>query len=209
MRKVNTLRHPAPVRSETVFSSATVREVTKDACVVEMDAAVYSTMPAASCLLQPQAGDEVLLSALPDGRLFILSILTRSDTPAALCFPFGVSLKADLPIRLESATELSLDAPTSALTTGELTVQAGEIRAMAGSCSLLAKTVKTAGQVLENCFDRFRGHFNSSCRLVSGHDDVQAESSRLASHTVQVQADNIHQTASSLVRIDAEQIHIS
>jgi hypothetical protein len=193
------------------FVTGTVREVEAD--LVSLEAAgggVWRAFIAASCLLRPSAGDEVLVAPLNDGRAFILAVLNRFAREACLDFPHGVEIRAGQALKLNSATSLTMDAPQSSLIAAELTVQAGSIQAQAGFCALLARTIKIAGRKLDSCFEQFWGRFASSRRMVSGHDEVQAGSSRLAScGTVQVQADSIHHVAAKLARIDAQQTHIS
>jgi hypothetical protein len=191
--------------------TGTVREIQDDLVSLEAaDGSGWRAFIAASCLLRPAPGDEVLLAPLNDGRAFILAVLNRFAQEACLDFPHGVEIRAGQALRLNSAAALIMNAPQSSLTAAELTVQAGSIQAQAGFCALLARTIKTAGQKLESCFEQFWGRFDSSRRLVSGHDETQVGSSRLASGgAVHVQADSIHHVAAKLARIDAEQTHIS
>jgi hypothetical protein len=172
---------------------------------------VWHGQAAASCLLPPLPGDEVLLAPLPDGRAFILAVLTRADSgPARLDFPQGVEIASPHSISLRSRDSLELSAPRSSLTSAQLKVEAGEITAVAAVCGLLARTLRAAGEKLENTFACFRGRYNSSSRIVSRHDDSQVGSSRLsAGGGVHVQAGSIHHTAQDMVRIDSRQVHIS
>jgi hypothetical protein len=191
--------------------SGLVEEAAEGEVTVRCPDSLWHGQVAASCLLRPQAGDEVLLAPLADGRAFILAVLTRAGKgPACLDFPQGVEIESPGLIGLRSQGSLELSAPYSRLTAGELKVEAGEIKASAGVCGLLARTLRAAGEKLENTFARFRGRYDSSSRIVSGHDDTQAGSSRLSAEGgVQVQAGNIHHTAQDMVRIDSRQVHIS
>jgi hypothetical protein len=200
-----------PQAATFTLVSGMVRAIEDDLVSLEADdGGRWRAFIAASCLLRPSVGDEVLLAPLNDGRAFILAVLNRCPQEARLDFPHGLEIRAGQALKLNSAAALTMEAPQSSLTAAELTVQAGSIQAQAGFCALLARTVKIAGHKLDSCFEQFWGRFASSRRMVSGHDEVQAGSSRLASGgTVQVQADSIHHVAAKLARIDAEQTHIS
>ncbi|WP_165067400.1 DUF3540 domain-containing protein [Desulfovibrio sp. ZJ200] len=170
----------------------------------------WHAQPAASCLLAPQKGDEVLFAPLPDGRAFVLAVLTRGESEAVLHFPHGATLNSPLPLRLNSATALRLTAPETDLDAARLEVRAAKAQAVLGECGLLARTLRAAGQRLEQTFERLTARLGSSARLVRGHDETQAASSRLAvSGQAAVQAGGIEQTAAEIVRIDAPQVHIS
>lgn len=170
----------------------------------------WHAQPAASCLPLPQQGDEVLFTPLPDGRAFVLAVLTREVGEAVLRFPHGARLESPLPLRLSSATALRMTAPDTSLDAARLEVRAAEAKAVLGECGLLARTLRAAGQRLEQTFERLTARLGSSARLVRGHDETQAASSRLAvSGQATVQAGGIDQTAAETVRIDAPQVHIS
>lgn len=170
----------------------------------------WHAQPAASCLLAPQKGDEVLFAPLPDGRAFVLAVLTRGESEAVLHFPHGAALNSPLPLRLNSATALRLTAPDTGLDAARLEVRAAKAKAVLGECGLLVRTLRAAGQRLEQTFERLTARLGSSARLVRGHDELQAASSRIAvSGQAAVQAGAIDQTAAEMVRIDAPQVHIS
>ena len=177
---------------------------------VDCEGTVWRAQRAASCLLTPQDGDEVLLAPLADGRAFILAVLARAEREAELAFPHGVRVTSPLPVRLASASALDFTAPDASLNAARLTVRAGEVAVSAADCSLLTRTLRSAGQRLEQTFDSFVARLGQAVRMVHGHDETQAASARLAvTGTATTHAGTIDQTAANLVRVDAPQVHIS
>ena len=75
---------PGPSPSETVRQL--VGRVLGSAAGVfetESDEGPVEARRAASCLIEPEVGDRVLLARLPDGGVFVLSVLERESESAA------------------------------------------------------------------------------------------------------------------------------
>lgn len=199
------LLHPA-----ALWETGTVSRVEEGVVTVLFQGREEPALVASSCLVSPEKGDEALLAPLQDGRLFILAVLTRQEGPARMHFPHGVAVESDHDISLASATAVRTSAVEHSIAAGKVTVQAGEIEAKAGICSMLAGKIKAAGDTVDTCFSRLFARLGSSRRIVTDHDETQAASSRLAvSGTALLQAGTVNQTASELVRIDAPQVHLS
>ena len=165
---------------------------------------------AASCLLAPEIGDEVLFAPLDDGRAFVLAVLTRKATEAQLAFPHGVRVASPAPVRLQSSQTLELTAADTSLATGSLQVQAASAEATIASASLVTRMLRSFGERLEQTFARFAGRFGSAQRLISGDDETQAQNMRVCVQDCSLtQAGTVTQLAKDVVRIDAPQVHIS
>lgn len=202
---------PSPEREEASLGTGRVIRVENGHVTLMAKGFSLQAAVAASCLLAPEPNDEVLFAPLPDGRAFILAILTREDKKEArLRFPDGLSIESPRAVRIASRTALSLDAPESGITAATLKVEAAEMHAKAALCTVLAQTIRTAGDRLESCFARLFSRLGSSRRIIVDHDETQAGSSRLAvSDTALVQAKTVTHTAADMVRIDAPQVHVS
>lgn len=165
---------------------------------------------AASCLVRPEQHDEVLFAPLPDGRAFVLAVLTRSKAPCVLHFPEGASLTSEKPIRMDSATAVRITAPLTGLETATLNVRAGEASAAIAKATLVTRILRTTGERLEQTFRRLLGCFGSAQRIVEHNDEVQAQNVRIsASESCVTQAASSTTLARDLARIDAPQVHIS
>ncbi len=171
---------------------------------------VWHARTAASCLLLPEKGDEVLFSPLPDGRAFVVAVLTRGRHEAVLDFPDGAALRSALPLRLNSAVSVEMAAPAASVDAAELKVHACEATAVLTRGSLMVHLLRTAGERLEQSFGRLLGRYGSSHRLVQEDDEVQARSVRVSAEgECLTQAGSVTHLARDLARIDAPQVHIS
>ncbi len=178
--------------------------------VINCRGSVWHARTAASCLLLPGEGDEVLFTPLPDGRAFVLAVLTRGRREAVLDFPDGATLRSPLPLRLNSAVNVAMTAPSASVDAAELKIQACEATAVMASGSLVTRLLRTTGERLEQSFGRLLGRYGSSRRLVQEDDEVQARSVRVSAEgECLTQAGSVTQLARDLARIDAPRVHIS
>ncbi len=181
-----------------------------DHLVITCRDSVWQAMTAASCLIRPMEGDEVLFTPLPDGRAFVLAVLVRVREEAILDFPDGASLRSPLPIKLDSATAVSVTSPGTSVETANLDVRAADASVTVSACTVMTRLLRTAGERLEQSFDKLLGRYGNSHRLVREDDEVQARNVRVcAEESSLTQAGNVTQLARDLARIDAPQVHIS
>lgn len=170
----------------------------------------FSARRAASCLLDPQAGDRVWMAGDLEEGLYITAILARdAGAPVHLRLPPGSSLGS-------TAGSLSLRADNLELVGRTLSVQAE-------SAALCAQTVTGVGReatwsfgrvklicnVLESFADRVVQFSRWSQRTIDGPDQVRSKQiDYCADETMQLQAGNFMADASNLVKLDGEQIHL-
>ncbi|WP_376988911.1 DUF3540 domain-containing protein [Bosea sp. R86505] len=101
---------------------------------------------AVSCLVEPMAGDEVLVFPAA-GTGFVLAVLTRKGVgDATLSLPDAAgSLTIHAPsVRLEASTRLDLDAPEMAVTTRRLHIVTDVLTQIARLASVIGETLTTA-----------------------------------------------------------------
>ncbi len=205
--------HPAHklVQEEAFLEPGRVLHADENGLLVDAGRGPERALPAASCLLAPEAGDEVLLTGLPDGRVFVLSVLERAGASrAVLHFPDGLRLESGGDASIAAAGELVLSGVEAGIEAGRIAVRAAEVACDAGLLSLLAKSVRAAGAKVETAFERLVSRLGSSVRLIKEHDETQAGSIRsLATESHVVQAETIVQTAEKSVKIDADQVHLA
>jgi Protein of unknown function (DUF3540) len=161
--------------------------------VLRTDRGERHAIRATSCLVAPVVGDEALLATVPDGRVFVLAILTRTGD--------AVELAVDGPLRIASKS-LDLDAENGTMRFGQLAVLASSVLAHGDSARIAVKAVDTfcdrLSQTVKRCF-----------RKVEELDQLRAE--RLDYRTekeMTLRAENILAGARALVKVDGEQIHI-
>ena len=71
---------------------------------VEASQGLHQAIKAASCVIEPQVGDTVLLFADSESRYYLLSVLTRdAQSPAEMVFDQGLSIKTpDKDLRIDA-----------------------------------------------------------------------------------------------------------
>ena len=176
---------------------------------------------AAGCLVQPMAGDRVLLVADEDGEAYVLSVLKRSEekpAPTRIVFDGQV----DMVVRhggfcLAAENDMSLASGRKMdLASERLSVHAGSAEAVVEQLSLAArlfrgqvKRIKLVAGNVENTFHRLTQRLNDAFRFVKDHDEVQAGSARyLVEDTLTMNAKNAVHMAEEVVTINADQVHL-
>jgi len=175
---------------------------------------------AASCLLAPDQGDQVLLSEDNFGRTYVLAVLERPEGSAenrlSLTGPTRLEVTGgDLTLTAENGIGLASPAHIG-LASAELQVQAAraemglEEAHLAGrSLSASIETIRTVARRMDSFVAHWVQRMSSCFRYVREHDETQAASARqLVEGTLTVQTGNSVHTAEGHVKIDAEQIHL-
>jgi len=173
---------------------------------------------AASCLIEPALGDEVLVVHHDRGS-HVLAVLERDD---------------DVPVRLAADGDLEIAAPAGRvsmsardgvdlLTPGDAVVAAGELRvsAQSGEMAIGALTylgdrltaqidrVKTVAQSAEQIAGRWVQRLDRAYRFIAHSEAVRAEylefEARAAFH---VKAETTMVSSGGLTKIDGSQIHL-
>lgn len=126
--------------------SGVMKEGPRGRLVVDVDGIDLVFARAVSCLIEPIAGDEVLVFAAPDA-CHVLAVLTRQglgDATLSLPDPSG-SLTIQAPsVRLEASTRLDLAAPEMAVTTRRLHIVTDVLTQIARLASVIGETLTTA-----------------------------------------------------------------
>jgi hypothetical protein len=158
-----------------------------DAVTVRTAFADVLAKRAASCLLDPAAGDRVLLATEEGGDAYVLAVLEKADKGAST-----ISVDGDLTLR--STVDI----------TGieELSVLGGAVKAELGKVKLYAST-------LDGFFERIRSHAKNSHRTVEELDQVNARHiDYAAQESAHLRGENALVTAHHLVKVNGEQVHV-
>ena len=176
---------------------------------------------AVSCLIQPQAGDTVLLSVDVTDNCFILSVLKRE-----LCEKVRTEIlfdgDVDLHVRggglsLTSDKDMSFASREGlALASRKISVHADKGVATIGKLSFIGKIlqsqvkrIKVIANTVENSFRRLTQRMDDSFRFVKEHEEVQSKSARyLVEDTLTMHSKNAVHMAEEIVAINAEQVHL-
>ncbi|WP_437753543.1 DUF3540 domain-containing protein [Sorangium sp. So ce1389] len=188
------------------------------AYIVETDDGEIRARRATSCLLEPAAGDMVLL-AVVNGTHYILAVLEREEGAPARLVSEG-----DLHIRLQRGS-LGLSAPDGvhvasgkdlSMAASTFRVQAREGHVALGVLSFVSEMAraeidraKLIGRSLDAQLERLMQRVKRSYRIVEEADHVRAERIDYAAKGgLAMHGENAKITASHVVKIDADQIQV-
>jgi hypothetical protein len=190
-----------------------------DKFVVHTDAAVYHAGRAASCLLEPAAGDKVLLVTDTEGGDYVLAVLERADARNAT-----LSIPGDMEIRMSSGRlKVSSRDGIGLQTPGDIAVHGStlQVDALKGDVTIqdlslvgdawrsCVDRVKAVGRTFDSILERCHQRVGRSYRVVDEMDQVKAgQIDYQAEASLQLHAKYTLMTADELVKVDGEQIHL-
>ncbi|MBU2549711.1 MAG: DUF3540 domain-containing protein [Proteobacteria bacterium] len=216
MSRIAYLRADAEARLET---GRIVLSRDENEFIVDVGAIEYQAARAYSCLVRPEVGDTVLVHL--DRAVYVLAVLKRPNEgesvqeiafrgPARLTAgrgPLRISGRDD--VAVSSAGRLDLSGQDMSLTAVRAEARFDRLDWVARLVSGQAKRVGLVAEAMDQVVRRAVTRLTESFRYIKGHEEVQAESTRLlVDRTMVVQTGHTMHTAKGHVKIDAEQIHI-
>lgn len=205
--------------SHIIQSVGTAMECSDNGIIVSTTEGVFCTRRAISCLVEPLAGDSVLLAGDPDKELYVIAVLQRSD-PSSI----RISVDGDLTVGVSkgsfsvaAAHGVNLvSAGEMTLTSSELTVNASKGNIFFDQLSYLGSRifaeidrVKLIGRFFDAVLERISHKVKCSYRMVEEIDHVRSNVvDYRASKNMSLRGQNTLITAKELVKIDGDQIHL-
>jgi hypothetical protein len=185
---------------------------------ITCDGAVRTACIAFGCMIQPEPGDRVLTSQA-DGTIWVVSVLERrSDASPRLWFEGDLSIvSARGDISLTAGRKVDISAGTSILAAApELDMHAGMARFMLDELVQISRKVswyvsklRSMGEVVETFADHVLTRVKRSSRFIEESDQMRAGSiDHRAEGTLHLHAEVAFVTADTVVRVDADQIHM-
>lgn len=167
---------------------------------LEVDGVTRMARRAASCLLAPEPGDQVICMQTGTEQAWVVAILVRAaDTPALLACPTSLEIAAP-ELRLRSGS-LDVYAEQAVLSVGVAEVIGRQLRAT-------ATTLKLVGSVLSSVMDRVTQFSRDYQRTTQGMDRVRATHiEREAQQLLRLQGEHVLTNGSKLVKARGAQIH--
>ncbi|MFO7561805.1 MAG: DUF3540 domain-containing protein [Enhygromyxa sp.] len=203
---------------------ARVRALTQGEILVDDEGRMRLVQAAASCLLEPQVGDLVLIIAPEDDPGgYILAVLERPQAgaaPAILSAPGGGDLAIRAPagrVRVEASEGLELRTPAALeLHADETRLQSRSVKLFIDECAAVIRSAFASltklthvGEVFELLVSRFTQHSDHSTRVIAGIDHTQAEEVDLrAGNNVHVRSERTVVNGREVVKLDGGQIHL-
>jgi len=185
---------------------------------IASDGATHRATIAFGCLVRPEAGDRVLVTEA-DGAIWVLSVLERRSAAPPRLWTDGdleiVSARGD--VRMMAGAAVDIDGATSVRATApEIGLHAGlahfvldEVVHVGRRITWYVARLRSVGQVVETFAEHLLARATRSDRLIAESDQVRAgDIDHRAEGTLQLQADTTFVTAKTLVRMDADQIHM-
>ena len=183
------------------------------------DFSVQRVKRAASCVIEPQVGDLVMLCEAPQEHCsFILSVLVKSNSDAGrLCLPGGVTLQTEGKQLTVQADGIDLRGrETIGLSTVHLDVNAAVATTRVAHLQTWAETIETTAnrvtlfaKTLTQQLDRMITRVRESWRKVEGLDETQAARMRVhVEGAHQLDAEHVTVNAEGFVRIDGKTINL-
>lgn len=208
-----------PSELETCLEYGQVLAVEGRHCLVRTSIGELTARIAASCLLQPVAGDEVLIVYSGAAQCFVLAVLERTvRTASELAFDGdvmvranrgGIALQADQDLSLAAERQINCasDSVSVSASTGSIVVDklAWTGRIWEGQIKRLKLVTQTVDQICHRLTQRLTSYF----RFVKEEEEAQCGSQRvLVEETLTLQSKNSTLQSEENVIINAEQIHL-
>ncbi len=188
------LHSPDP-QPGTALAQGRVERARDGICRVRCGTRRFATRIAASCLLMPRAGDEVLLAMLPERAPVVLAVIARDEDLGTLRLPGGARL-------LGEASTLRLQAARLDVHCAALGLRALEVRACFGRMQAVGR--EWLGRLGRSLMD-----LGDSVRRVRGLDESHAAQQRMrVDGRMQLQCGDAGIAARRRVRIDGEHIDL-
>ena len=196
---------------------AKVVDAGEDICRLTGPAGAFTARRAASCLLQPAAGDTVLAAVLPDST-WVLAVLVRGDSPALVPLPAdctvkvaggGLNLTVPDELTLGAGRHFSVVAPEVSLQAARASVGLGALQLAAGLVEATVEHIKTASEFLDTVATRVRLKAGSVHRQVEDLEHLQAGQLYYSiKNVLNMRGKHAVVSAQSEVRLDGERIHL-
>jgi hypothetical protein len=206
------LRWPAEATAAELIS-----RVMRDARIT-YNGATHPARIAFGCLIQPEPGDMVLTSAA-DGTIWIVSVLERRSHAPARLWAEGdlgiasaqgnIALSARNAVEIAAGTRACVAAPEIDLHAGVARFVLDELLQVGRRVSWYVTKLRSMGEIVETFAEHVLMRAKRGSRFIEESDQMRAgEIDHRAEGTLQLQAEAAFITADTVVRVDADQIHM-
>lgn len=206
-------------QSRQIQTYGMVVAVEEDGISVDTEYGELFAMRAVSCLVEPSAGDRVLIAGDLNEDLFVIAVLESRDMSAT-----KISVAGDLHLgipngRFSVASAKGLDLVSAAdisVTSQEMAVHSGKGRIFFDSLSYVGSRVmaqagafKLVGGLFDTIAERISQKAKRSYRVVDEVDQVRScQIDYRAEKNMRLKAQNALVSADELVKVDGGQIHL-
>jgi hypothetical protein len=184
---------------------------------VACDGVVCSARIAFGCLVQPEPDDHVLIG-LADGTIWITAVLERhSDIPPRLwadgdlgiVSAHGAIALSARTVDIDAGAKTRIAAPEIDLHAGVARFVLDELLQVGRRASWYVSRLRSMGELVETFAEHLLTRAKRGSRFIEGSDQMRAgDIDHRAGGTLQLQAEAAFITADTVVRVDADQIHM-
>jgi len=207
----------APTWPAGAVSAGLIARDGREARIVR-DGAVHAARIAFGCLIQPEPGDRVL-TGMADGTVWIIAVLDRqSDAPPRLwtegdlgivSVHGDISLSAGRVVDIGAGAGIRVAAPEIELHAGVARFLLDELLQVGRRISWYVTKLRSVGEIVETFADHVLTRAKRGSRFIEESDQMRAgDIDHRAEGTLQLQAEAAFITADTIVRVDADQIHM-
>lgn len=178
----------------------------------------FTARRAASCLLEPAAGDSVLAASTADGNWYVLAVLMRGDTAAVVSLPAdcllrssqgGLTLAAETRLALAGGEQVSITTPALEVHAEQAQASFSVLRATAGLIEATATRVRSVADMFETVAECIRQRAGSVFREVKDLDHLKAGQVYYRAETVlNMRGKHSVLSAEGEVKIDGTRVHL-
>jgi len=187
---------------EASYAVATVVAVEEAHLTVRFARGERRAQRAASCLVAPEAGDEVALVVTGEGRVFVIAVLVAAAERGV-----DIDVEGDLRIRAEGT--LSLVSRVMNLRAAEGSVVLAKLSVLASAVVANSESVRVAAKTFDGFVERLSQTAKRCYRKVEELDQLRAARVDYRTENEMVlRSENFLVGAKKLAKVDAEQIHI-
>ncbi len=174
---------------------------------------------AASCLLQPERGDFVLVAGAGSGPCYVLAVLERDEAAAGRIVVDG-DLKIQLPngrlavaaqdgVHVASGQDVSVAAPTVKVQAVEGTIAVERTSLIGSLLQAEVQAVKVFAGTVDSLIDRVSQKVKRVYRQIEESEHVRAARiDYVAKKNMSLRGGSTLITAEELVKVDGDQIHL-
>jgi Protein of unknown function (DUF3540) len=193
--------------STSVFTQAIVQKIGEveqtraEAVTISTPGGIRKAQLALSCLMQPVAGDTVLIAVHGDSA-YVLSVLARAcEAPIVLRLARSTELAVDGDLRL-NANLIGIQAPAIEMSADTLTLLSRAARWMSDTLDTTAKRINQISETFNLHARGYQRHIEDMELARVGHMDLRAK------EVLNMHARHAMLKSTELVKIDGKQIQV-
>lgn len=187
--------------------------------MVECDGHQWRTKLAASCLLLPQVGDQVLISGPEASRVYLIAVVEQADPLRTELETLGdmvlrsrtgsVSLNAAKDVSLTGVESVGIDTAALTLQAKQASFVTEKMQYVGAEVTATVGSTRVVGKVYEAIMDRLSFLSRVTFRAAEEVEHVRAGSlDYRADKSARLHASYTMVTGDNLVKVDAKQIHM-